>query len=253
MLCHPEVARFVPSHEMGLSAGHALRGNKPAVRKPGKSLTREGPDSSAIVLKDRLRRIIRQSTRLAEDGHVSVIPPVQTIGGANPNAAISRCQHGPDIIAGQALFHGNGGDGELSEAVQSSIGGGPDIALTVFKKTEDEVARQAVRSRKDVGPALMYVDEPPVQCSDPKTAITVPEQPVCTKPLPKAGNRIRLGPAMEEPLDSAGHRDQQFPLVTLIQIPELDWGHRIMRGRTGSPSPESGLCAGPDTARPVLK
>ncbi len=117
-----------------------MHGNKPAVRKVGKSMTRKRPDSSAIILKERLHRVIRQSTRLPENCHLSVVPSIQTIGSAHPNASIVRRQHGPIVIGRQTLFHGNGGDGELPKAVEPSIGGGPDVALTVLEETEDEVA-----------------------------------------------------------------------------------------------------------------
>jgi len=76
------------------------------------------------------------------------------------------------------LFHGQGSDWELSKPVESSSGGNPYIALTILKKTEDDIAREAIRSRKYVCPAVMYMDEPPLYGSDPETAIAVPEEPI---------------------------------------------------------------------------
>ncbi len=67
----------------------------------------------------------------------------------------------------------------------------------------------------------MDVDEPPVQCSDPETAIAVSEQPIAVERLTKASNGIGLGSASNEPSDSARHGDQQLPFVTVNQIFEL--------------------------------
>ena len=56
-------------------------------------MTRERPDTPAIILKERLRRIIQLSTCVADRRNLSVIPLVQTIAGAKPNAAIPRSQN----------------------------------------------------------------------------------------------------------------------------------------------------------------
>ena len=51
-----------------------------------------------------------------------------------------RRQNGPIGVGRQTLFHRNRGDGELSKAVETSIGGNPDIALAVLEKAEDKIA-----------------------------------------------------------------------------------------------------------------
>jgi hypothetical protein len=76
------------------------------------------------------------------------------------------------------LFHGQGSDWELSKPVESSSGGNPYIAFTILKKTEDDIAREAIRSRKYICPAVMDMDEPALYCSDPETSIAVPEESI---------------------------------------------------------------------------
>ena len=116
------------------SPSYAIYGNKPAVLEISKSVTRGHPDSPTIILKQRLWRIIRQSTCLAEDCRLSILPPGQTIVSANPNAPI--CGRSTDEqIARQTLFHRNSSDGELSKPVESPSGGDPDIAFTILEKT----------------------------------------------------------------------------------------------------------------------
>src|SRR5258708_20630126 len=84
-------------------------GNKPSILKVGSSILGKSPNSAAIVLKERLHTVIRQSAidRLAHIGFsflfcagpclcgslavnrdLTVIPPVQTIRSAKPNAAV---------------------------------------------------------------------------------------------------------------------------------------------------------------------
>jgi hypothetical protein len=76
------------------------------------------------------------------------------------------------------LLHRNGSDGELAKAVEASSAGDPDVTFTILEKTEDDVAREAISSLKYICPALMYMDEPPLHCSDPEASIAVPEQSI---------------------------------------------------------------------------
>jgi hypothetical protein len=52
---------------MHLSATYGIYGNKPAVLEISKPALCDRLDSPTIVLKQRIRRIIRQSIRLAEE------------------------------------------------------------------------------------------------------------------------------------------------------------------------------------------
>ena len=141
-------------------------------------MTRERPDSPSIILKQGLRCIIRQSTCLAEDGRLSILPPGQTLVSANPNAPIRGCEHGLSSIARQTLFHRNSSHGQLSKPVESSSGGDPDIAFTILEETKDDVAGEAIRLRKCICPTVIYMDEPPLHGPDPEASIAVPEQSI---------------------------------------------------------------------------
>ncbi len=74
-----EVARLVPRDGIHFLAGYATYSNEPAVLEIGKPVIREHPDSAAIILIQRLRRIIRQSICFAEDGNLSILRPGHTI------------------------------------------------------------------------------------------------------------------------------------------------------------------------------
>jgi hypothetical protein len=74
------------------------------------------------------------------------------------------------------LLQGKSSDGEFSKPVESPGGGHPDIAFTIFEKAEDDVTREAIRSRKYIRPAVMYMDEPTLNGSNPEARIAVPEQ-----------------------------------------------------------------------------
>ena len=84
--------------------------DKPAIFKVGSPTLRECPNSPAIVLKERLHTVIRQSTighlahvefsflfgpaapalcaSLTVNRDLPVIPSVQTVGSAKPNTAV---------------------------------------------------------------------------------------------------------------------------------------------------------------------
>jgi hypothetical protein len=126
-LCSPRLQSQCVGHlrsvlNVPILARYAIYGKKPVVFEIGQSMTREHPDAPTIILKQRLRRIIRQS----------ILPPGQTIVSTNPNAPICGCEHGLSSIARQTLFHRNSRYGELSKPVESSGGGGPDIAFTIL-------------------------------------------------------------------------------------------------------------------------
>ena len=73
-------------------------------------------------------------------------------------------------------MHRNGGDGQLSKAVQSSLAGEPDVAFPIFEKTAGDVAREAVRLGERVRLAILHMDESSPVGPDPDTAIAVPKQ-----------------------------------------------------------------------------
>src|SRR5271165_6648524 len=104
------------------------------------------------------RGIVRQSIRLAEDCGFSILPPGQTVVSADPDASVCCREHGLRGIAGQTLFHRNRRDGQFSEAVQSASAGDPDVSLTILKNAQDDVAREAISSRKYIGSSAMHMD-----------------------------------------------------------------------------------------------
>src|SRR4029077_16816145 len=81
--------------------------HEPVVGEIGESLTRGYPDSSAIVLIKRLRRI-RDSASRTEDCRFSILQSCQAIGSSGPDAAICRCEHGVRRVARQTLSFSNG-------------------------------------------------------------------------------------------------------------------------------------------------
>src|SRR5271165_1278903 len=169
---------------------------------------------------------------------------------ANPNAPIRGCEHGLRRIAGQTFFLRNSREREFSKPVESSTGGGPDVAFTVLEKPEDDIARESIRSRKYICPAVMYMDDPAIDCSDPEASIAVPEQFIR---VDRAGYRILLEvPAGELCESYFVHGDQQPSVIGRFQIVDLRWRCHISLWRTGFPSPKPRLGAGPESAGVVL-
>src|ERR1700680_2062221 len=132
LVAYPKIPGIVPRYRMHLSARrdqskHGAEvslarkpiidvvtvradGNKPSVLEVGSSIRGERPNSAAIVLKERLHTVIRQSgighlahiefsflfcatapglcASLSVNVDLPVIPSVQTVGSAKPNAAV---------------------------------------------------------------------------------------------------------------------------------------------------------------------
>ena len=129
-----------PSDGKHFLAGYAIYGNKPAFLEISKSATREHPDSAAIILVQRLYRVIWQSICF-EENHSSVIfPRSQPVVSGHPNTSIRGCEHRHSRVTGQTLFYRNSGDGELSKPVESPRGRDPDIALMILEKAGDDVS-----------------------------------------------------------------------------------------------------------------
>src|SRR5271166_5275833 len=137
----PEIPRTISGDGVYESVGHSADGNKPAILEIGKPAIRGNPDSPAVILKQGPHHIVRQSTApLAVDRNLPVIPPVQSIASAKPNAAIPGRQDGPDGGARQTLFDRNRGDGDVAKAVEASAGGEPNVTCAILKNAINKVA-----------------------------------------------------------------------------------------------------------------
>jgi hypothetical protein len=94
-----------------------------------------------IVLEEGLHGIIRQSTvSLAVNRNLPVIPSVQAVASAEPNAAIRGRQDGPDVVIRQTLLDRNRGGSEVAKTVEAIKSGNPNIAFTVLKEPCNVIA-----------------------------------------------------------------------------------------------------------------
>jgi hypothetical protein len=62
MLGKPEVPRVIPRDGIYFTFANAICRNEPAIVEISQSESRERPDSPAMILEQRLDRIVRQST-----------------------------------------------------------------------------------------------------------------------------------------------------------------------------------------------
>ena len=113
-MAHPDVPRSVRGNGINESGGHGTQGNKSVRLENRDAVWRCDPNLPAIILKEGVHFIIRQSTSrnlphrparsgksagptarrlhtsLAVNRDLPVIPPVQTVIRADPNAAVAR-------------------------------------------------------------------------------------------------------------------------------------------------------------------
>ena len=79
-------------------------------------------------------------TPLAVNRHLPVIPSVQAIGSAKPNAAIPGRQDGPNNGTRQTLLDRYCGDGKVAKTVEAVGSGDPNIAFPIFKEPVNSIA-----------------------------------------------------------------------------------------------------------------
>ena len=122
------------------------------------------------------------------------------------------------------------------------------IPFTILEKTEDDIAGEAIGSRKCIGPAAMDMDESPVRGSDPQTAIAIPQQSSPFMKLLAAGReRILFEFPVNKLLDSAAPADQEGSVIAIEKrVPREDharqrkaiqfWQRKVLRW-TRPPTP----------------
>jgi hypothetical protein len=89
LVADPEIPSTIASDGMHIAAGHGAYCGKPAILEVGDPAMGGNPNSPVIILRQRIHDIIRQSTvSLAVNCNLPVVPSVQAIPGAKPDAAI---------------------------------------------------------------------------------------------------------------------------------------------------------------------
>src|ERR1700722_13433725 len=151
LIANPKIPRAISGNGVHDSTGHSTHGNKPAILQVGNPAERGDPNSSALVLKEG-KHITRQSAAsLAINRNPPVIPSVQAIESAKPNAAIPGRQNRLNEGVRQTLLYRDRGDGEVAKAVEAVTRGDPDIAFPILQETCNEIAGEAVGTRAHTG------------------------------------------------------------------------------------------------------
>lgn len=122
-------------------AGQVGYVSKPAILKVGNAAVRGDPNSPVNVLKEGLDGIVGQSTALrVVSRDAPVIPSIQAIARAEPNAAVPGRQDGRSEGIRQPLLDGNRRGGEVAKAVEPIKRSDPNIAFAVLKETRNHIA-----------------------------------------------------------------------------------------------------------------
>ena len=74
------------------------------------------------------------------------------------------------------MFERNGGNSEVAKAIEAVVGGDPNVALPILKKTVDALAGEPLCRCKPISPSLMQVQQPLARRSDPQAALAVPHK-----------------------------------------------------------------------------
>jgi hypothetical protein len=141
LVADPEIPPAIAREGFHDAGGHGGYWNKPAILEVGHPVMGGNPNSPMIILKERIHVIIRQSTTsLAVNRNLPVVPSVQAIPSAKPDAAIPVRQDGHNGSIGQTLLYRNRGDGNVSKAVEAIYGGDPNIAFAILEEPLDVIA-----------------------------------------------------------------------------------------------------------------
>jgi hypothetical protein len=227
------------------------------VRQIRQAAVREHPDSTTIILEERLRPVMRQSTGRVEDRGLSVLPPGQAILGGNPDAPSVAASTDKVASLERPCFADNVVTGSSRNRSSPPVVADPDIAFTILEEAAADIARKPICFREYVRPAVVYVDKPALAGADPESSIAVPkefigidiavrEQAIAIGRIP---NRIGLQPVAGELQESsAAHPDQHISVVGPSEIADPHSRRLIAPGRAGFPSPDSRFSAGPESA-----
>src|SRR5581483_4203800 len=101
---------------------------------------RGDPNSPSLVFEQGQSIRIRKSLSGAINGDLAVLPSVQTIQCAKPDAPVAGVQYRADIRVGQALFFGDGRNRELTKTVETIPGANPDIGLAILEQAQNVIA-----------------------------------------------------------------------------------------------------------------
>src|ERR1700722_7830975 len=74
----------------------------------------------------------------------SIIPPVESFGSVEPDAAVLSRQDSTIRSTGETLPSRVGDDRKFAEAIETVYRCRPNIAFPIFKKTKDVIAGQSV-------------------------------------------------------------------------------------------------------------
>src|SRR5262249_41376155 len=113
----------------------------------------------------------------AVKGDVAVLPSVQAVGRADPDASIRGSQHRPGIGAGEPLERGDARECICAKAVESPCRADPDTAFAVLVDSDDALAGETVPDTEEVGPPLVQTQQA-VMGRNPKAAIAAPEEAI---------------------------------------------------------------------------
>src|ERR1700692_207661 len=172
-LADPDIACAVPGHGMHV-AWDSADGREPAIFKKGDSAMRGHPNPILKVLKEGLDRIIGQSTcgyvahapwaarlalpalyagflfsvgvarscfsPLAINSKMAIIPSVQAMSSAEPDAAIPDREDGFNDGIRQTLLDRNRGDCEVAKAVEAIQRWHPNVTFAILEEHLNEVA-----------------------------------------------------------------------------------------------------------------
>src|SRR5580692_5375236 len=120
IVADPEIPRAVSGNGAHVSAGHTTHGNKPAILQVGDPVERGDPNSPAFVLKEGIHIAQQSAASFPINRNPPIVPLVQAIESAQPNAAIPGRQDGPNGAVGrQTLLRRDRGDGEVAKAVEA--------------------------------------------------------------------------------------------------------------------------------------
>src|ERR1700761_7097395 len=98
-------------HGVDDPAGNAADWKKPAILEVSNPATGGDPDTPAIILIEGLQIVLRQSISRSIDRNLPIVPSVQAIRRAHPDAAILGCKNGGDEDVGQTRLGRNRGNG----------------------------------------------------------------------------------------------------------------------------------------------
>ena len=170
----PDVTRGILDNREHVSTGHTLDGNEAIARQIPELAVGRCPDAATVVFEKRTgAHPVEQPALPPKPLQPPTAPSAESEATPHPDASVPGGQHRPDRRCAQPLFLRERRDRQIMKSVESTQGGDPDVAFTIFEDITHGVSRKAVRFGEQFGAPPVHTRQTATEHGDPSHTVPV--------------------------------------------------------------------------------